>query len=1454
MKKSFLLLLLVLHQISFAQNPNISCGVNDSVLPDSIIKAMQRSPLWLQQRQARKSAEEFYVCRIAVEIDSDTYETFGKDSNYVKHEVIKVIEKVSKVYEAEIQTQLVVTLINIRKDSKTDPYRGVTNIYSLLSTLETSKVNSPFKEASFDKVVYLFTKSVSGAGGIASYFGYCLAPLSTPVTIAHEIGHTFGSPHTHDCSWPGGMIDYCSADEGGCNKPLAMERSRGTIMSYCRDVFTFHPLCQALMYEHAKSRFPKITDISNTPPKLTSIQDGKPYLVFNPVVFAESYQYEISQSADFTKILATDTTSLPEIYYNNFKKNNTYYIRVKAKNRLSNSAWSNVITVYIPNNILTTPILLSPKNNAQSISPNQEITFLFEPVEGAKKYELSLSTYPEIDWYSNKTIIFAATKNGYSLKPSEEYLGNRIFAWRVRAINDSSASSWSEPRKVIFVAGEYNIGFPFGSINNMPLSFPFTFSTNGLVYDTKLRVSKNQDLSNPIVEKSFKQGEYNSFQKTVSLENLQPNTQYYIKLETLYPNIDNLNELPDGVFKSSIRTFTTSNDTALNQLKIYTYDNLPNMGSVFSNILPSSNNVFKYSEAGLVKIKADSLKAEVFTHQKTNGVIGNFIDAMDVDSLGNVHVIMRIAKYGTGGQIVFADRVFDSKSMELLSSKEFTLDNAINIIRYYNANNNFISDGKKIGRIVNGKAEVFFTFDDKYSFDKMEANSSSIWLYYYNNATQKNELKEYNFKTQTTKFFPNETFTQNISKLKIDKNGHLWALNKDGISKYDGINWTTYTLNNPWEDYIDIFNFDSQNTLYAHTYQYFTGENNKLIRLKNNAWQELIAIPNIYANEMIIDNLGKVWLNNTNGLVRFDPCKEISKPLIESKAKSILYGETLSLEAKGCSNVVWNWKNAEEQVDNKLINGNTQIKVSPKSSTTYYASCYDDGCASTEASFNLIVIPNLLTNRVAKNEICLGDSIKVLSTIEGSFNENNVLSAILTSATKTTYSFTLVNQKSFSSFVASSSILSGKYWLKIGSSAPKLTSKDSVEITILALPTGSISGTNYFCAGGSTSLTATTNNTLSYQWLEGENIIGSNNKTIIASKRGKYTIVLKNNIGCTNTSEIFTVDENPLPIGEIIGNNNFCAGQSTSISVNNTDATSFQWFKGINMIGSNSKTLSVNKAGQYSVVLKNDKGCTTTLLPYIITENSLPIIDVSGDKSLCEGSSKILSTVVKGGQAPYTYEWEKDGIAIADKTNTIAVSKAGSYSVITKDAKGCIDTSAIHSITEIKLPKATISKSGSTDILANAQVTLSVLNDPTYSYQWNKDKISITGAIYNSFTASTAGIYSVMVTANGCSSLSDSVVVNLVTGNEPSAISNPFSLKVFPNPTDGNFSVEFTSTNLQPIELLVIDIQGKILLRKLVKGIGKQHDSIDISEHSSGQYILILQNDNNKQSMKISKK
>ncbi len=96
----------------------------------------------------------------------------------------------------------------------------------------------------------LHSGGLVNSGGVAYLNGLCNLPYSYCQTYlsynqlptyswdvnvtAHELGHNFGSPHTHSCVWNGNntVIDGCTAIEGSCpDGPIPSDG--GTTMSYC---------------------------------------------------------------------------------------------------------------------------------------------------------------------------------------------------------------------------------------------------------------------------------------------------------------------------------------------------------------------------------------------------------------------------------------------------------------------------------------------------------------------------------------------------------------------------------------------------------------------------------------------------------------------------------------------------------------------------------------------------------------------------------------------------------------------------------------------------------------------------------------------------------------------------------------------------------------------------------------------------------------------------------------------------------------------------------------------------------------------------------------------------------------------------------------------------------------------------------------------------------------------
>jgi len=170
--------------------------------------------------------------------------------------------------------------------------------------------------------------------------------------VTHELGHLFGSRHTHACVWNGDntAIDGCAPVEGNCPKP-GIPPEGGTIMSYCSNVnfsLGFGPqpgnvirnnvnnatCLLRLILEVMEIRFPD--GISEIKPGETSdiyiylknigddtaydlaatLTSSSPYLIINEAtahygyLFPEQYRYKVYNVTLSPDILA-GTTELP---------------------------------------------------------------------------------------------------------------------------------------------------------------------------------------------------------------------------------------------------------------------------------------------------------------------------------------------------------------------------------------------------------------------------------------------------------------------------------------------------------------------------------------------------------------------------------------------------------------------------------------------------------------------------------------------------------------------------------------------------------------------------------------------------------------------------------------------------------------------------------------------------------------------------------------------------------------------------------------------------------------------------------------------------------------------------------------------------------------------------------------------------------------------------------------
>jgi len=225
----------------------------------------------------------------------------------------------------------------------------------------------------------------------------------------------------------------------------------------------------------------------------------------------------------------------------------------------------------------------------------------------------------------------------------------------------------------------------------------------------------------------------------------------------------------------------------------------------------------------------------------------------------------------------------------------------------------------------------------------------------------------------------------------------------------------------------------------------------------------------------------------------------------------------------------------------------------------------------------------------------------------------------------------------------------------------------------------------------------------------------------------------------------------------------------------------------------------VTASTTYNVTVKSAAGCVSASSSAVVNAPTAgaatPTITSSATAAVCAGT-----TVTLTSSDATTYQWYKDDVLIGGATNkTYSALLAGSYTVVTTNASGCISSPSAASILTVT-PVPTASITNGTAVAFTCGATTKILSAPAgtgNTYEWFKDGVSLgaasdtTGA--NNYHVTLAGSYSVKITnAAACSDSSIATkVLAAVTGtgggtsiceggNTPLSVTAPAS---YANPT-----------------------------------------------------------------------
>ena len=421
------------------------------------------------------------------------------------------------------------------------------------------------------------------------------------------------------------------------------------------------------------------------------------------------------------------------------------------------------------------------------------------------------------------------------------------------------------------------------------------------------------------------------------------------------------------------------------------------------------------------------------------------------------------------------------------------------------------------------------------------------------------------------------------------------------------------------------------------------------------------------------------------------------------------------------------------------------------------------GCTST-TEVEVGATGNSVNATATANTPCAGDMLQLTgaSTTTG-----------VTYAWTGPNSFTSTQQNPQISNATSAN--AGTYTLTVTETATNCTKTASVNVTVNALPTVTISGATTICAGTSANLTAQGAN--DYVWSNGQE-----GAEVSIAEAGSVTVTGIDANGCSNTANVTITINTPYVALNAMTDVVACEGDNVTLSASVAGANgpmTFVW-TGPNGYRISNQIIHLNgittaQSGQYTVVVTttrtvNDLTCTATDSKSVnVTVNALPTITISGETTICAGTSANLTA-----QGANNYVWS-NGQEGAD----VSIAEAGSVTVTGTDVNNCTSTASV-TIT-VNEPSVALNAMTDVDVCEGGNVTLNAVLNGTatgdVTYAWTGPN-SYTSAQQNpqlnGVTTAQSGEYTVVATAtnevNGVTcTATDSKTVNVTVNALPAA-------------------------------------------------------------------------------------
>lgn len=303
---------------------------------------------------------------------------------------------------------------------------------------------------------------------------------------------------------------------------------------------------------------------------------------------------------------------------------------------------------------------------------------------------------------------------------------------------------------------------------------------------------------------------------------------------------------------------------------------------------------------------------------------------------------------------------------------------------------------------------------------------------------------------------------------------------------------------------------------------------------------------------------------------------------------------------------------------------------------------------------------------------------------------------------------------------------------------------------------------------------------------------GAQTPTLQVSAAGTYTLQYTDNFGLEGRDTI-VIAYSPVPAVDLGANFNFCAGDTACLTVDPVRWPSVMWGN-----GTTNPTYCTTAGGTIYISATDSVGCPSTD-SVSTTVLALPFPFLGNDTVACPAQTICLTPACPGG----SLSWSN-----GSTSSTVCVGP-GLHWVECTDGAGCTGRD---SILVDALPLVTAMGAADTSGCPVIQFSqLSSGNPVSQTWLFGDGNSSTSANPSHDYSPAGNGIYQVtLVSENSCGAdtVTFPVSIQCLVGLDALA---DLGLTLFPNPTDGAFSIRASLPSAAAVSVQIADLQGRIL-------------------------------------------